>query len=308
MDINQLKCLLAVIEEGGFNRATTRLHITQPALSYQIKQLEKELEVKLFERRPGGVSPTEAGRVLAQHARTILEAVREATRAVEAISGGAGGEVRIGTINSVGIYFLPQVLWRIKQKQPQTNISVTYQHSSEVIETLLENKIDLALVANPSFDRRLQAETILEEQVSLVCSRSHPLFGKKQVRPVDLKGLQFVALSPASPTGKLVKDFMARLGISIEPVVSSDNVETVKRMVEVGMGIAFLPDMVIAEELCGPERPDGKLYRLSLGQSLARRIALVYWKHSQLNRSAKLLIEEIKFQAATCCTGRRKLN
>ncbi len=299
MEVHQLRCLLAVIEEGGFNRATTRLHITQPALSYQIKQLERELEVKLFDRRPGGVTPTEAGRLLAHHARNIMEAVREARRAVDNLSGGTTGEVRIGTINSIGIYFLPQVLWRLKQKYPNISLNVLYRHSSEVIDALLENRIDLALVANPSFDRRLQAETIIEEQVSLVCNRTHPLFGRKSIRPAELKGLQFVSLSQESPTGRLVKDFMARLGISIEPVVSTDNVETVKRMVEVGMGVAFLPDMVTSEDVSCSDDTGGKLYRLEVGKSLVRRIALVHWKNTELTRAASSFIDALKEHAAT---------
>lgn len=294
MELHQLRCFLAIVEEGGFNRATTRLHITQPALSYQIKQLEQELGASLFHRRPGGVSPTEAGRVLALHAQEVMNAVRKARHAVEKLADGVVGEVRIGTVNSVGIYFLPQVLWNMREKYPSANPTVLYRHSNEIMEALLNNKLDLAMVADPRPDRRLRHEIIIEEHVSLVCGKTHPLFGKKHVRPNDIKGLQFISLSPGSPTGRLIKEHLAKMGINVEPVVSTDNVETVKKMVEVGMGVAFLPDMVTSQEINCADNTSGRLARLDMGPLLSRRIELVTWKNVDLNRAASAFIDELR--------------
>src|SRR6266545_3752163 len=114
----RLHCFEVVVEEGGFKRATARLHITQPALSYQIKRLEVEVGAQLFYRRPGGVIPTEAGRLLFQHARQVSAAVRQAQRAIKELSEGATGEVRIGTVNSIGIYLMPQLLWAMRERCP----------------------------------------------------------------------------------------------------------------------------------------------------------------------------------------------
>lgn len=294
MELHQLRCLLAVIQEGGFNRATTRLHITQPALSYQIKQLEQELGVRLFNRRPGGVSLTEAGRVLSQHAGEIMEAVRSARRALEELSEGVSGEIRIGTVNSIGIYFLPQVLWTMKERYPNVHPNVLYRHSREIIDELLSNHIDLALVANPSSDRRLRNEVVIEEKVSLVCGRSHPFYGRGAVRPSELNGLKCVSLSMESPTGKLVRDFLARMGASMEPVVSTDNVETVKKMVEIGMGVAFLPDMVTAPDVSCAGGPPGKLDRIEVGPPITRRIVLSSWKNAEMSRAARTFVEELR--------------
>jgi DNA-binding transcriptional LysR family regulator len=298
VELHQLRCFLAIIEEGGFNRATTRLHITQPALSYQIKQLEQELGASLFHRRPGGVSPTEAGRTLATHAQEVMEAVRKTRLAVEKLAEGVVGEVRIGTVNSVGIYFLPQVLWDMREKYETARPTVLYRHSTEIIDALLSNRIDLAIVADPRPDRRLRQEVIIEEQVSLVCGRTHPLFGTAQTKPKDIRGLQFISLSAESPTGRLIREHLARMGVNVEPVVSTDNVETVKKMVEVGMGVAFLPDMVTAGEVpCGPGS-SGRLARIEVGPPLFRRIVLVTWKHVDKSRAATAFIKELHAQAA----------
>lgn len=300
MELHQLRCFLAVVEEGGFSRATTRLRITQPALSYQIKQLEQELGTPLFHRRPGGVSPTEAGRILSQDAREIIDAARKAQRDVEELAEGVVGEIRIGTVNSVGIYFLPQILWNIREKHPTARPTVLYQYSDEIIEALLSDRVDLALVADPHPDRRLRQEVIIEEKVSLVVGKSHPFFGRKNVKPSELKGIQFVALSPANPTGKLLYDHLARLGVSVEPVVSTDNVETVKKMVEIGLGAAFLPDMVTSADIAceGRLEPSTRLARIQVGPPLTRRIVLVTWKQTESSRAINAFVDELRSYAA----------
>ena len=294
MELHQLRCFLAVIDEGGFNRATTRLHITQPALSYQIKQLEGELGASLFHRKPGGVSPTEAGRVLSQHARQVMESVRKAKRAVEELSEGVVGEIRIGTVNSVGIHFLPHVLWGIRERYPLIRPSVLYRGTEAILEALFAGLVDLALVDNPKSDRRLRVETIVEEKVSLVCGRSHPFFSRPVIRPSELKGLQFVSLSRGDPTGQLIREHLVRLGVNVEPVVSTDNVETVKKMVEVGLGVAFLPDMVTSSDVACDGTAGGRLARIDVGPPLIRRICLVTWKNFELSRATRAFVDELR--------------
>lgn len=294
MELHQLDCFLAVLEEGSFNRAATRLHKTQPAISYQIKQLEEELGLPLFHRRARKISPTEAGRVLAQHAQEVLDGVRRARRAIERLSDGVAGEVRIGTVNSVGIHFLPEVLWTVREKFPAVRPLVTYRETPVILEALLSNRLDIALIANPKPDRRLRQEVIITERVSLVCGPSHPFFGRAAIRPSELKGLQFVALTAENPTGELVQDFLARLGINVKPVVSTENVETVKKMVEVGLGVAFLPDMVTAGDVSCNGQSTGRLARIEVGPPLVRSITLITWKHLEPSPAVAAFIAELR--------------
>jgi DNA-binding transcriptional LysR family regulator len=294
VELHQLECFVLVLEEGGFKRATARLQVTQPALSYQIKQLEEELGVQLFHRRPGGITPTEAGRILLQHAHQVINAVQEAHHAVRELSDGVTGEIRIGTINSVGTYFLPQVLWEIRAKHPMVRPKLLYRNSDELLEALLGNKLDVAMVADPHPDRRLRYETVVEESVSLVSSPSHPFFGRERVEPAELKGVRFVSLSTQTPTGALIRRYLDRLGVTVEPVVSTDNVETVKRMVEAGMGVAFLPDMVTSEDVaCAGEEP-GRLARSAVDPPLTRRVVIATWRDSHHSRALDTFIEEAR--------------
>ena len=288
--LNRLRCFEAVVEEAGFKRATARLHITQPALSYQIKQLEEELGVQLFYRRPGGVCPTEVGRLLFQHAQRVSAAVRQAQRAIKELSEGTAGEIRVGTVNSIGIHFLPQVLWALRERHPATRPTVLYRDSGDIVDTLLSSQLDLAVLALPRVDPRLRYEILFEERISLVSGRTHPFFGRPTVTARQLAGQHLVELSAQTPTGALVRDYLERAGVAVDPVISTLNVETVKHMVEIGMGLALLPDMVTERDSAA----GGRLWRSVIDPPLTRRVALVTWGDAPVSRAVAAFIDEVR--------------
>jgi len=292
VELHQLQCFIAVLEEGGFKRATARLGITQPALSYQIRRLEEELGVQVFHRGPGGITPTEAGRALLEHAHQVIAAVSEAHQAVRELSGGVTGELRIGTIKCVGIYFLPQVLWEIRAKHPMVRPKLLYRDSEELLESVLAKRLDVALVVDPPPDRRLKHQQVFEEQISLVCGPKHPFYGRPTVDVKELEDVQFVSLSPQTSTGALIRSYLDRLGIHVVPAVSTDNVETVKRMVEEGMGVAFLPDMVTEDDVPGDGTP-GRLARWSVAPTLSLPLVLVTWRDAHNSLALDAFVDEV---------------
>ena len=297
MELHQLRCFLAIVKEGGFNKATVRMQMTQPALSYQIRQLEKELGTSLFHRRPGGVSPTAAGRVLSIHAEGVMETVRRAHRAIEELSERMAGEVRIGTISSIGVHVLPQVLAAIREEYPAIKPSVLYHHSNVIVEALASNKIDLALMVNPQADNRFKRDTIIEERLFLVCGKNHPLFGQDSISSSELKLQQFISLPSDSFTGQLIRDHLAKLGVSVAPVVSTNNIETAKKMVEMGLGIAFLPELLISPNIVTKENPQGTLGLLDAGPLLVRKIAMVTWKHMDVSKTIRTFADAFMAEA-----------
>jgi DNA-binding transcriptional LysR family regulator len=290
--LNRLHCFEVVVEEAGFKRATARLHITQPALSYQMKHLEEELGVQLFVRRPGGVTVTDAGRLLFTHVQRVSAALREAERAIKELP--AAGEVRIGTVNSIGTYFLPQVLATVRASHAETRPMLYRALSDEFIDALLANQVDLAILANPREDKRLRYETLFEERVSLVAGRGHPFFENPPTEPGELARAPYVALSQRTPTGLLIQRHLSRLGVEVEPIVSTEDSETVKRMAEMGMGAAFLPDMVTERETVTAANPGGRLRRIPFAPELTRRIALVTWNEVPSSRAIAAFAEEIR--------------
>jgi DNA-binding transcriptional LysR family regulator len=292
VELNQLQCFVAVLEEGGFKRATARLGITQPALSYQIKRLEEELGVQVFHRGPGGITPTAAGRVLLEHARQVIAAVREAHQAVRELSNGVTGEIRIGTIKCVGTYFLPRVLGEIRAKHPMVRLKLLHRDSEVLLESLLANELDVALVIDPPLDRRLRHQNVFEEEISLVSGPGHPFYGRPSVDLAELQDVQFVSLSPQTSTGALIRSYLDRLGLSVAPAVSADNVETVKRMVEAGMGVAFLPDMVTSEDVTADGRP-GRLARSAIEPTLSLPLVVVTWRDSHHSLALDAFVDEV---------------
>lgn len=298
MELHQLKCFRAVVEDGGFKRATSRLHVTQPALSYQIKQLEQELDTSLFDRRPGGVNLTEAGRILFQLSESVFDAVRKAENAVHELGGGVAGEIRLGVINSVGLFFLPQVLGSMRVNFPDTHTTILCRRDSNVIlDELLHNRLDLAIVADPRADRRMKHETLIEDPISFVCGRKHPFHGKAKVKASDLKDMQFVSISPELPTGALTQKYFARVGVSVQSIVSSDNLEIVRKMVEVGLGAALLPNMFVGDVVADKRKGEGGLSRAELDPPLVRKICLVTWRQSSMSRAVETFIGEVRRHA-----------
>lgn len=292
MELRQLQCFIAVVEEGGFKRATARLGITQPALSYQIRRLEEELGVQVFHRGPGGISPTEAGRTLLEHAHQVIAAVTEAHQAVRELSGGVTGELRIGTIKCVGIYFLPQVLWEIRAKHPMVRPKLLYRDSDEILESLLAKQLDVALVVDPPPDKRLEQKNVFEEQISLVSGPKHAFFGRSTVDVSELQDVQLVALASQTSTGALIRAYLDRIGLQVVPAISTDNVETVKRMVEEGMGVAFLPDMVTEDDVGAGGAP-GRLSRSRVEPTLSLPLVLVTWKDTHRSLPLDAFVEEV---------------
>ncbi len=288
----RLHCFEVVVEEAGFKRATARLHITQPALSYQMKHLEEELGARLFDRRPGGVSLTEAGRLLYPHVQRVSAAVRQAQLAIQSLP--ASGEVRVGTVNSIGTYFLPKVLWTVHERYASTRPTLCRARSDESVDALLATQVDLAILADPRVDKRLRYETLFEEKVSLVCAREHPFAAAGKVKPAQLEGTPFVMLSPKTPTGALVRRHLSRLGVSVTPALATEDVETVRRVVEMGMGAAFLPDMVTERAVASETNPAGRLVRVGIEPVLTRRIVLVTWNEIPPSRAVAAFVEEVR--------------
>jgi DNA-binding transcriptional LysR family regulator len=290
VELQQLQCFIAVLEEGGFKRATARLGITQPALSYQVKRLEEELGVQVFRRGPGGITPTEAGRVFLEHAHHVIAAVREALQAVRELSGGVTGEIRVGAIKCVGQYFLPHVLREIREKHPMVRPKLVYKDSGDLLDALLANKVDVAMVVDPPPDERLRYTPVFDEQISLVSGRGHPFYGRPVVDVAEVKDVRLVALSPHTSAGALAKRYLERQGIAVVAALTTDNVPTVKRMVESGMGVAFLPDMTTQDDV----GPDARLWRSTVEPTLSLPLVLATWREAHPSLAIDAFVEEVR--------------
>jgi len=295
LELRQLKYFITVVRENGFTPAAALLPVKQQTLLGQIRKLEKELGLRLFHKRTRDLRLTEAGRIFYRHAQSLLKSADEAIIAMNELKeGGVCGEIRIGTVDSVGIYFLPTVLRNMRDKHPQVRSTVLYRSSEKILQALISDQIDVALVENPRPDRNLQYETIIEEEISLVCGQMHPLFNKKDIRPQDMEGLRVISLSNETTTGRLIHNYLSRQGIKVTSVASTDNIQTAKKMVEVGFGVTFLPDMITSPDISCQGKSLRRLARIRLNPACNRRIVLATLRHSRASRSTTTFVEELK--------------
>ncbi|MBI2152406.1 MAG: LysR family transcriptional regulator [Candidatus Rokubacteria bacterium] len=248
MEIGQIEAFLAVGTFGGFRRAADALRVTQPAVSARIKALEGSLGVPLFERGRGGLALSAAGRALRPHAEQLLQAVALARQAVHDLRPATGGALQIAAALSICTYLLPDVLKRFQAAHPKVMITVRSGHSKEVLEMVLRGEAEIGL-----------ARSLNHPAVETVSLRDDPLIlvGRARDWPTSARRsrLEAVADRPlilfdrGSSDWTLSHGLFRRAGLVPNVVMEVETIETAKRMVERGVGLAFLPHLAVAREI-----------------------------------------------------------
>jgi LysR family transcriptional regulator, hydrogen peroxide-inducible genes activator len=240
MELSQLRYALAVADTGNFTRGADRMGVAQPSLSQQIIKLEKELGHKLFHRLGRKAVLTEAGVVFLERARRIVFEVESAAKEL-GDHPALERKITVGAIPTVAPYVLPGLINRCRKKFPNLQVNIREDFKVTLIEELLEGELDIALVALPVSDARIQAETLWREPLMLVVAKDHPLATKKQVTAADLAPETFVLLGSSSSLAAQVTSFCG--DHHFEPRMGSRcaQVATVKALVAIGAGISILP-------------------------------------------------------------------
>jgi DNA-binding transcriptional LysR family regulator len=203
------------------------------------------------------------------------------------------GEIRIGAVKCIGQYFLPLVLKELRTKHPGVRPKLLYQDSDELLEALLANKIEVALVVDPPPDERLAFTPVFDEQITLVSGRGHPFYGRASIDLSELKDVSFVVLAPHISAGALAKRYLDRQGISVTPALTADDIETVKHMVESGMGVAFLPEMATAEDVTPEGRP-ARLSRSTVEPTLSLPLSVATWRDARPSLAVEAFVSEVR--------------
>lgn len=271
----RLHVFRVVGEKLNFTRAAAALHISQPAVTRHIKQLEDHYGQPLFVRAPGGITLTPAGHALLDHTVQVEELDRGVEQRLRAGQSLVSGSLRLGASTTIAQYLLPRWLGRFRQKYPQVELSLRMGNTEEVAATLLARRIDLGLVEGPSGRRELKAERFAEDEIVAVVSPDHPLAKKTRVTAAELVATPCVLREPGSGTRQVVELALKRIGIDplkLTVVLESDSSETIKGIVETGVGIGFLSRLALRHELAR-----GCLKILSVpGLRLSRPLHVLY--------------------------------
>jgi len=284
LNIDQIRTFADAVALGSFSAAAVRLGISQPAVSLQVRQLEKRFGVKLIERVGRRVAPTAAGAEFLTHARQVEAALDAAAEAMAPHAAGATGRVRLGTGATACIYLLPPLLRDLRRRFPDLEISVSTGNTPDMLRAIEENRIDVALVTLPAAGRMLDVRTVLEDEFVLVAPRGTKL--PREITAAELAKLALVQYEPGANTRRVVDDWALRAGHPLKAVMELGSVEAMKELVGAGLGCSVLPRMALR----GKHEP---FVVRSLKPKLYRKLALVLRRDKPLTKGLRELIRAI---------------
>lgn len=250
MEIRQLRAFVAIAETGTFTAAAERVHVTQAAISMQIRQLEREAGAKLFIRAPRKVILTEAGEKLLDRAQAILREHDAALHEMAALTGAEKGRLRVGSASAmVSGDPLPEILKRLKSDHPGVEASVVSGTSEELVQALTAGELDAAFVSLPVEARGIQTELLNEDYLVAIASPRHQLAKQKVVSPYALANEKLILGERGGNTRRLIDQFFAQAGVTPKIVMELSRLAAIKRMVEEDMGVGIVPLQSVLEEV-----------------------------------------------------------
>lgn len=248
MLLSQIEAFLTVAERRSVSEAATVLYVTQPALTTRIKKLERELGVELFVRTPRGMRLTAEGRAFRPHARRAAQSLAEGRRLLRELREGRAGELLVGAAPAISTYVLPLVLRRFQESFPNVRLAVRTGHSEEILELILRESVHVGLVRELPH-AAISTRRLYEDEIVLVVHPRHRFAEHRSIAVGELGGERLVLFDRTSSYFVLTSAFFREAGVVPRDVMELDNVDATKKMVEHGLGIAFLPYTAVRVEL-----------------------------------------------------------
>ncbi|MBP0008942.1 MULTISPECIES: LysR family transcriptional regulator [unclassified Roseofilum] len=253
--LDQLRILKAIAIEGSFKRAADSLYVSQPAVSLQVQNLEKQLDVPLFDRGGRRAQLTEAGHLLLQYGEKILSLCQETCRAIEDLQNLQGGTLIVGASQTTGTYLLPRMIGAFRQKYPDVAVQLHVHSTRRTCWSVSNGQIDLAIIGGevPSeLQETLEISSYAEDELALILAPSHPLAAQRTIHKEDLYELQFIALDSQSTIRKVIDQVLTRCGIEtnrLKVEMELNSIEAIKNAVQANLGAAFVSISAIEKEL-----------------------------------------------------------
>lgn len=296
MDIQNLRAFIAVAESGSFSLAAEKLHLTQPAVSKRIAQLEEQLGAALFDRIGRNTSITEAGAALLPHARGVLAALQAAERSVRDLAGEVAGRLSLATSHHIGLHRLPPVLSSFSTAYPGVQIDIDFMDSEQAYDLILHGEIELAVVTlSPEQVPKLVARPIWHDPLDFMAQREHPLAGAKRLALERLSEHPAILPGLNTYTGQIVKALFDQRGLPLNVSLATNYLETIRMMASVGLGWTVLPRSM----------RDATLVSLPVEDAdISRSLGVVYHEGRSLSRAARAFMATLdRFAADSPAAG-----
>lgn len=299
--LDQLRILKAIAAEGSFKRAADSLYVSQPAVSLQVQNLERQLDVPLFDRGGRRAQLTEAGHLLLSYGDRILSLCEETCRAIEDLQNLQGGTLIVGASQTTGTYLLPRMLGLFRQKYPEVAVQLHVHSTRRTAWSVANGQIDLAIIGGeipPELQDSLEVIPYAEDELALILPVFHPLARVAQIEKDDLYKLQFIALDSQSTIRKVIDQVLTRCGIETRRLkieMELNTIEAIKNAVQAGLGAAFVSISAIEKEL-----QMGVLHRSRTeGIVVTRVLSVIFNPNRYRSKAAEAFTKEILPQFST---------
>lgn len=290
MQIESLKVFCDLAETESFTKAAQINGVTQSAVSQQISSLERQFKSLLIERSKKKFRLTREGQLLYEYSKQIIQTYDALHSELQEIKDIVSGTIRVATIYSIGLHDLPPYIKRFLKDYPTVHIHVEYRRANQVYEDVLGNVVDVGLVAYPNKDAKLEIVPLRKDPLVLICHPQHPFAKQKSIKLKNIAGQKFIGFEPDIPTRKALDKILKEHGVSVTNVMEFDNIETVKRAVEIDAGISIVPQATIAQEiskqtLAGVVLDDAEFFR---------PLAAIYKRNKVLSPAMRQFISILK--------------
>jgi DNA-binding transcriptional LysR family regulator len=290
MQIESLKVFCDLAETESFTKAAQINSVTQSAVSQQISALERTFKSLLIERSKKKFRLTREGQTLYEYSKQIIQTYESLHSKLQELKDIISGTIRVATIYSIGLHDLPPYVKKFMKIYPTVNVHVEYRRANQVYEDVLGNVVDLGLVAYPTKDAKLEIIPLRKEPLVLIVHPQHPFAKLKAVKLKALAGQKVIGFEPDIPTRKALDKILKEYGVDVKHVMEFDNVETVKRAVEIDAGISIVPQGTVLQEinkqtLVGLPIDDGDFFR---------PLAAIYKKNKVLSPAMKQFLTILK--------------
>ncbi len=289
MHIETLKVFCDLVDLESFSLAAERNFITQSAVSQQIRALEEKFKRRLLERVRGrrDVKLTPAGEVFYRESKKVLESYNNLQEELRGVVGKIGGTVKVATVYSVGLHELPAKVREFMTKFPSAKIDLEYSRTTKVVRDVLNGSVELGVLAFPEPRRGLKIAEMPNNRLVLIAPLDHKLASRKRVRIQDLNGQDFVHFERDVPTRKATDKILKDHQVEVRKVAEFDNIETIKRAVEVGFGLAIVPGPAVTDDA-----RNGRLAVIEMAEKYwVRPIGVVYRSDRKLSLAARKFVE-----------------
>ncbi len=248
LTLRQLQCFSAVARNLSYTKAADELHLTQPAVSMQIRQLEQQAGLALTEQLGKKVHLTEAGEEVYRYARSILQQVDEMDDVLDKLKGFAGGKLRIAAISSAN-YFAPRLLGTFHQRFPDVSVSIETTNQAAVVKLVSENEVDMAIMGQPPEEAHLEALEFMENPLIIVAPPGHRLAARKRIALKELEKEVFLIREPGSGTRGAMERFFRQQKLKLTTGMEMGSLSGIKQGVQAGLGLGLLPRGAVQVEL-----------------------------------------------------------